>query len=178
MTASILYDISVLFRCVINKTFKVKNLQQVSNTSLYSKDARSRQVGAESPRCDLHASVCRCPNDLDLLVQSPHSQSCLIILLASGQPLPFTVAIVSGDVDVPAVNVAVVPLGLNDVVVCDQHAADNGEDNQEDAGASVASGGGRCPLAGEERRAVVVGEGHGHGVRHAAGGRGGPHVHA
>ena len=81
--------------------------------------------------------------------------------------------------DVSAVNSTIMPLGLNDVVVCDQHAADYGKNDEEDAGAGIASGCGRRPLAGEEWSAVVVGEGHGHGVRHAAAGRrGGAHIHA
>lgn len=73
------------------------------------------------------------------------------------------------------------PLGFEDVVVCVQHAADDSKDDEEDASASVFSGSRRRPLAGEEWGAVVVGEGHGHGVRHAAaaaGRRGVAHVHA
>jgi hypothetical protein len=85
----------------------------------------------------------------------------------------------AGDVDVAAVYGAVMPLGFENVVVCEQHAADDSENDEEDASASVFSGSRRRPLAGEQWCAVVVGEGHGHGVRHAAAGRrGGAHIHA
>lgn len=88
----------------------------------------------------------------------------------------------ASDVDVATVDGAIMPLGFEDVVVRVQHAADDSEDDEEDAGASVFSGSRRRPLVGEERCGVVVGEDHGHrhGMRHAAaaGGRGGVHVHA
>ena len=76
-------------------------------------------------------------------------------------------------------NGAIVPFGFENVVVCVQHAADDSENDEEDASAIVFSGGRGRPLAREEWCAVIIGEGHGHGVRHAAAGRrGGAHVHA
>lgn len=153
-----------------------KYLQQVSNASLYSENTRSRQIGAEPPGCDLQTSLCGCPDDLDPLVHSSDRQRRLVLL--SRQSLSLPIRAIASNVDVPAVDGAIVPLGLDDVVVCDQHAADDGEDYEEDASARVLSGSRRRPLTGVEWSAVVVGEGHRHGVRHAAAGRGVAHAHA
>jgi hypothetical protein len=49
-----------------------------------------------------------------------------------------------------------------DVVIRDKHATDDGQYDEEDASAGIASGCGWCPLCGEEWCAVVVCEGHGH----------------
>jgi hypothetical protein len=160
---------------VINRTNRgEEDLQQVANTSLHSENTRPRQIRAKPPRSNLQASVCRCPDNLDLLVQASDSQSRLVVLLASRQTLPLSIRVVARDVNIAAVDGTVVPLGLDDVVVCDQHAANDGEDDEEDASAGVLAGGGGRPLAREERRAMVVGEGH----RHTAGRGGGVHVHA
>ena len=152
-----------------------KNLQQISNTSLYSEDTRSGKIGAESPGSDLQASLCRCPNDLNPLVHSSDSQRRLVTLLASWK----SIGVFASDVDVAAVDGAIMPLGLEDVVVRVQHAADDSEDDEEDASACVFSGSRGRPLAREEWCAVIIGEGHGQGMRHAAAvRRGGTHVHA
>ena len=121
----------------------------------------------------MHARLCRCPDNLYFLVQSSDGQGGLVVLFASGKCLSLSVGVVlARHGDVAAVHGAVVPLSLDDVVVRDEHATDDGQDDEEDACAGIASGGGWCPLDGEERCAVVVCEGHGHGVGHghAAGG--------
>jgi hypothetical protein len=118
MTANMLYRISLCVKgwCAIDEEV---DLQQVSDTSLYSKDASPGQIGAESPGCDLQASVCRCPNDLDPLVHTSNSQGRLVVLFTSRQSLPLSVDVIASDVDVPAVDGAIMPLGFDDVMVCD-----------------------------------------------------------
>jgi len=122
----------------------------------------------------MNAGMCRCPDDLYFLIQSSHGQSGLVVLFAGGKCLSLRVGVVvARHGDVAPVHSAVVPLGLDNVVVCDKHATDDGQDDQENASAGIASGCRWCPLGGEEWCAVVVCEGHGHRVRHAAAAGGG-----
>jgi hypothetical protein len=116
----------------------------------------------------VHARKCRCPDNLDSLIQSSDGQGGLVVLFAGGKSLSLSVGVVvARDGDVASVDGAVVPLGLDDVSVRDKHATDDGQYDEEDACAGIASGCGWRPLGGEERCAVVVCEGHGHGVGHA-----------
>lgn len=89
----------------------------------------------------MHACVCRCPDNLDLLVQSSDGQGGFVVLFAGGKCLSLSIGVVIARHGyVTSVHGAVVPLGLDDVVVRDKHATDDGQDDEEDASAGIAAG--------------------------------------
>jgi len=75
----------------------------------------------------VNARVCRCPDNLYSLIQSSDGQGGLVVLFAGGECLSLSVGVVvARHGDVAPVHRAVVPLGLDNVVVRDKHATDDG----------------------------------------------------
>lgn len=68
------------------------------------------------------------------------------------------------------------PVVLHGGLESDETAVDDGQDNQEDAGARVGAGGCWCPCGGEEGCIVGVREDHAHGHRAGTGGGMGAHA--